>query len=60
MGKMVLWDTSLPFSQSTGFPNKVAIPCPKNLSLDLLACHAASSMNLDLVTEQNWSDRYNL
>ena len=27
--KMVLWDTSPPSSWSAGFPNKVAIPCPK-------------------------------
>ena len=49
---MVLWDiyTSLPSSQSTGFQNKISIPCPDTWSLDLLACHAASSRSLDLVT----------
>lgn len=30
---MILWDASLPFSLSAGFPNKVAVPCPKTLSL---------------------------
>ena len=49
-GKMVLWDTSPSSSRSAGFLNKVAIPCPKNSFLDLLACCAASSMSLDLVT----------
>ena len=47
---MVLWDTSPSSSQSAGFPNKVAIPCPDTSSPDLLACREASSMSLDLVT----------
>ena len=50
MRKLVLWDTSPPSSQSTDFSNKICIPCPNNFSLNLLASHAASSMNLDLVT----------
>ena len=44
---MVLWDTSPPSSPSAGFLNKVAILCPNNLSLDLLACREASSTSLD-------------
>ena len=48
--KMVLWDTCPPSFQSAGFPNKVAIPCAGNWSLDLLACCVVSSMTLDLVT----------
>ena len=46
---MVLWDSGPPFSWSAGFPNKVTIPCPSNLSLDLLVCRGASSSNLDLI-----------
>ena len=46
---MVFWDSGPPFSWSAGFPNKVTIPCPSNLSLDLLACRGASSSNLDLI-----------
>ena len=49
-GKMVLWDTSPPSSLSASFLNKVTIPCPSNLSLDLLAYRVGSSMSLDLVT----------
>ena len=48
---MVLWDISPPSSRSAGFLNKVAIPCPNSLSLDLLACHAVSGMSLDWVTQ---------
>ena len=48
-GKMVLWDTGPLSSRSAGFPNRVTIPCP-NTSLDVLACHSASSVSLDLVT----------
>ena len=33
---MVLWDTSLPSFWSAAFLNKVAIPCPNELSLHLL------------------------
>ena len=33
-----LWDTSPPYSQSVGFPNKVAIPCPNSLSINFLSC----------------------
>ena len=47
---MVLWNTSPPSSRSAGFLNKVVIPCPNSLSLDLLVCRAVSSMSLDLVT----------
>ena len=47
---MVLWDTSSPPSRFTGFPTKVAIPCPNNSSLDLLACCASSNIRLDSVT----------
>ena len=35
---LLLQDTSLPYSWSVGFLNKVAIPCSNNLSLNLLAC----------------------
>ena len=47
---MVLWDTSPQSSRSAGFLNKVAIPCPNNSSLNLLACRAMSSMSLAWVT----------
>lgn len=30
LGMMCLWDTGLPSSRSTGFPNKIALPCLKN------------------------------
>ena len=46
-GKMVLWDMSPPPSQALDSLNKVAIPCPDTLSLDLLAYHAVSSVSLD-------------
>ena len=46
---MVPWDNSLPSSRSTGFPNKVAIPCPNTSSLNSLACHVVSSMSLDSI-----------
>lgn len=48
--KMVLRGMSPPSSWATDFLNKVAIPCPNNPSLDLLAWHEASSMTLALVT----------
>lgn len=48
--KMVLQDIGPPSSRSSGFPNKAAILCPNNLSVNLLACHVASSMSFDLVT----------
>ena len=38
---------SSPSSQSAAFPNKVAIPCTNNSSLNLLACCTASNTNLD-------------
>ena len=44
LGKMILWDTSPPSFQSASFPSKVTIPCPQNLSLLLLSCHAVRSM----------------
>ena len=47
---MVLWDASPLSSQPTDFLNKVTIPSPMTSSLDLLACCAVSSMNLDSVT----------
>ena len=47
---MVLWDTSPPSSWSAGFLNKVAIPCPNTLSLDLLTCRGVSSRKLNSVT----------
>ena len=50
-GKMVLWDISPPSSWPANFLNEVLISCPNDLSLDLLACCAVSSMSLDLVRE---------
>ena len=47
---MVLWDRCPPSSRSAGFPNKVSIHRPNNLSLNLLACRVASHRSLDLVT----------
>ena len=47
---MVLWDTSPPSFQYASSLNKVGLPCPNNLSLDLLACCVVSSMSLDSVT----------
>ena len=44
-GKMVLWDLNSPFSWSIGFLNEVPTPCPQQVSLDLLACHAARNTN---------------
>lgn len=49
-GKMVLWDTGPPSSCPAGFPNKVMILCPNNLSVDWLAHHAVSRTSLDLET----------
>ena len=49
-GKMVLWDTRLPYSACAVFLNKVSIPCPNNSSLNLLIWHVAGSMGLDVVT----------
>ena len=37
-------------SLSAGFPNKVIIPCPPDLSLNVLAWPVASSTGLDSVT----------
>ena len=42
---MVFGDTSPPSSQSAGFWNKAAIPCPNHSSLDLLAYCVGSSMS---------------
>ena len=39
--------------------NKVTIPCPNSLSLDLLACHEADGKNLNSVTraeDDEWQD----
>ena len=47
--KMTLWDTSLPYSQSVMFLNKVTILCPNNSSLDLLAWCTANSRSSDSV-----------
>ena len=44
-------DISVPFSQSVGFPNKVDIPCPNDLSLHLLVCYAVHSISLNSVTK---------
>lgn len=41
---------SPPSSQFSGFPDKVAVPCPNTLSLDSLACRLVRSMSLGLVT----------
>ena len=46
----MLWDTSPPSSPSAGFLNKVAIPCPKDSSLNFLACPVASGTSLDSAT----------
>lgn len=43
---MVLWDVRSPSFWSAGFPNKIAIPCPNMLPLDLLAHCMVSSMSL--------------
>lgn len=55
---MILWDANPPSSQFSGLQNKVALPCPNNLSLDLLACCAVNSASLQLVTqlEGNYND----
>lgn len=47
---MVLWNTSPPPSQPAGFLNKIAISCPNNSSLDLLACCEMRSRSLNSVT----------
>ena len=44
-------DISLPSSQSSGFLNKVIIPCLNTSSPDLLAHHVVSRVSLDTVTE---------
>ena len=48
---LVLWDISPPYSLSAGFSSKLAIPCPNDSSLNLLACHEVSSMCLNSVTD---------
>ena len=50
-GEVVLWDTSPPYSQSAGFPNKVATLCPNTVPFDVLASCEGSSMSLGLVTD---------
>lgn len=47
---MVLQDISPPSSWFAHFLNKVAVPCPSTLPSDLLACHLASRMRLDSIT----------
>ena len=42
---MVLWGTSPPSFMSAGFPNKVAVSRPSNISLALLACCTASKQS---------------
>ena len=60
---MGVWNISLPSSQTSGFPNKVAIPCPYTLSPSLLACPAMSGRSLDSATasicwiSNPWNDR---
>ena len=39
------------WDKGPGLLNKVTIPCPKNSSLNLLACHDVSRTSLDSVTE---------
>ena len=41
---------ALVYHLGRGFPNKVAILCPNNSPLNVLACLAVSSMSLDLIT----------
>ena len=50
-GKMALWENSPPSPLSADFPNKVAISCPNNSLLNLLACCMMSSMSLGSVTQ---------
>ena len=40
------------WDKGPGLLNKVTIPCPKNSSLNLLACHEVSRTRLDSVTEE--------
>ena len=54
LGKMVLWASSPPSSWSVDFLNKGTIPCSNNSSLNLLACHTASAINLDPVRKQKY------
>lgn len=54
---MVHKDTSLPSSQAAGFLNRATIPCPNNLSLDLLTYYMAKQYEqpvLLLVASQLW------
>ena len=46
---------SLPSSWSASFAIKVVIPCPNNLSPDLLAYCAGSTVNLGLVSTEEFS-----
>ena len=56
LGKMVPWDTGSLSSWFAGFPNKVTILCLNNLSLHLLAHHAAGSKRLNSVSLDFWED----
>ena len=47
--KWLFWDISLPPSQSTRFPNKVAISCFNTTSVRLIGIVKASSMSLNSV-----------
>ena len=54
---MALWDSSPPSSGSVDFSKKLSVPCPNNLSFDLLACCVVSSTNLNsaaTVPHDNW------
>lgn len=48
--RLVLWDPTPSFSWSAGFPNKAAISCSNNSSLNLLDCHLTGSLGLDSLT----------
>lgn len=47
---MVLRDMRPSSTQSVSFTNNVTIPCPNNLSLDLLSCCVVNRMSLDSMT----------
>ena len=51
MTRWLLWDISLPSSQSGGFPNKAVFLASTPCLLDSLACSVTSRVSLDLVTE---------
>ena len=49
--RWLLWDITLPSSQSAGFPNKVVFLASTPCLLYSLACSVISRASLDLVTE---------